>query len=121
MNAPDRYVAFPSLHGKTRLQEHASKVHALPTVCTARIPKKADHAAGSNKTHYRKQGIQQLTLKMGPNFYSNVGHHIETSVDKPERHELFLLGDGEKKVEEEVETRTYGTIPLYSAVLMTCT
>ena len=33
------------------------------------------------------------------------GNGINTAIDTPDRHELFLLGENEKKVELETETR----------------
>ncbi len=43
-----------------------------------------------------------------PRIHGNTGAQIDPTEDSPpERHELFLLGDGEKKVEYEPETRTF--------------
>ena len=43
---------------------------------------------------------------LDPRINGNVGTKIDVSADQPpDRYELFLLGDGEKKVEYEPETR----------------
>lgn len=39
-----------------------------------------------------------------PRLHGNVGTKIEIDIP-PDRHELFLLDDGEKKIEYEPETR----------------
>lgn len=46
------------------------------------------------------------SLVTDPRVNGNVGSEIDVSADlPPDRYELFLLGDGEKKVEYEPETR----------------
>lgn len=42
-----------------------------------------------------------------PRVHGNVGTKVDVTTDVPDRYELFLLGDGEKKVEYEPETREY--------------
>lgn len=49
----------------------------------------------------------------------HVGSLIDTAVDIPDRYESFLLGEGEKKVEVEQETRKYIFATAHTAYILT--
>lgn len=54
----------------------------------------------------------RYSLFNDPRHYGNRGTKIDMQTDfGPSRHELFLLEDGEKKVEEDPETREF--FPLF--------
>jgi hypothetical protein len=67
---------------------------------------KLPHGYASNSAGY--------SMNKDPRINGNVGTKIDVTSDQPpDRHELFLLEDGEKKVEFEPETRKH--LPTSSA------
>ena len=61
------------------------------------------YAQNSNSCKYAANRDLRVT--------GNLGSKIEIDL-VPDRHELFLLGEGEKKITFEPETRTYKTARL---------
>ena len=53
-----------------------------------------------------------------PRVHGNIGTKVDVTADiPPDRYELFLLGDGEKKVEYDPETRRPSLTPFVSRTL----
>ena len=119
MNAPDRYVTLIS----SSVYKMPPKFRAHNTYFAAHIfPQKQFICRASNMSNTlnvtpKKGGQLPVGLWSNASGYScnkdpringNVGTKVDVTDDlPPERHELFLLSDGEKKVEYEPETRTF--------------
>jgi hypothetical protein len=48
---------------------------------------------------------------LDPRMHGSTWTNVKPEIDIPDRHELFLLADGERKVEMETVTRKFGLHP----------
>lgn len=64
------------------------------------------HHKGGKEPYGYSANVSGYSMNKDPRINGNVGTKIDVLADQPpDRHELFLLEDGEKKVELEPETR----------------
>lgn len=60
--------------------------------------------------HFQRNSSQyaiRLSSVLDPRISGSTETNVKPEIDVPDRHELFLLGDGERKVEMETVTREH--------------
>lgn len=73
----------------------------------------AYHRKGGKEPFGYSANLSRYSMNRDPRIHGNVGTRIDVMADlPPDRHELFLLEDGEKKVEFEPETREFQSFSL---------
>jgi hypothetical protein len=73
------------------------------------------HAENAQLRNANQQRVSQYASRysgvVDPRIHGSTWTNVKAEIDIPDRHELFLLADGERKVEMETVTRKFGFHP----------
>lgn len=93
----------------------------LPSSHLVNVPNRLEVSLANPKSHYNRPRNTMDGFNPDSHLIDQMIHvqHVGTEVNVPDRFELFLLGDGEKKITEAVDTRKFFLCRLFKMCLVT--
>ena len=92
-----------------------------PTSHLISVPNRLEVKLANPKSHYNRPPHTMDTFNPDSHILDRFEHvqRVGTEVNIPDRFELFLLGDGEKKITEAIDTRMFISISMFFLLMDT--